>query len=61
MKENQKILEKASYGKLLLSLSLPAVVIMIVMIVYNMADTIFIGRTADPAKIARIKPLRSGL
>lgn len=54
MKENQKVLENGSYGKLLLSLSLPAVVIMIVMIVYNMADTIFIGRTGDPAKIAAL-------
>ena len=54
MNKNQKMLEKASYPKLLLSLSLPAVVIMLVMIVYNMADTFFIGQTGDPGKIAAI-------
>ncbi|GFI66466.1 multidrug export protein MepA [Lachnospiraceae bacterium] len=54
MNKNQEMLEKASYPKLLLSLSLPAVVIMLVMIVYNMADTFFIGQTGDPGKIAAI-------
>lgn len=54
MNKNQEMLEKASYPKLLLNLSLPAVVIMLVMILYNMADTFFIGQTNDPAKIAAI-------
>jgi len=54
MNKNQEMLEKASYPKLLLHLSLPAVVIMLVMIVYNMADTFFIGQTGDPSKIAAI-------
>ena len=54
MNRNQEMLEKASYSKLLLNLSLPAVVIMLVMIVYNMADTFFIGQTGDPGKIAAI-------
>lgn len=54
MNHNQEMLEKASYPKLLLNLSLPAVVIMLVMIIYNMADTFFIGQTNDPSKIAAI-------
>lgn len=54
MNRNQEILEKASYPRLLLNLSLPAVVIMLVMVVYNMADTFFIGQTNDPSKIAAI-------
>ncbi|MCM1026287.1 MAG: MATE family efflux transporter [Roseburia sp.] len=54
MNKNQEMLENASYGKLLLNLSLPAVVIMLVMILYNMADTFFIGQTGDPGKIAAI-------
>ena len=54
MNKNQELLEKASFPKLLLNLSLPAVVIMLVMIVYNMADTYFIGQTGSPAKIAAI-------
>ncbi|MCI9336605.1 MAG: MATE family efflux transporter [Lachnospiraceae bacterium] len=54
MNKNQEMLEKASYPRLLLHLSLPAVVIMLVMIVYNMADTFFIGQTGEPSKIAAI-------
>lgn len=54
MNRNQEMLEKASYPRLLLNLSLPAVVIMLVMVVYNMADTFFIGQTNDPSKIAAI-------
>lgn len=54
MKQNQEMLEKASYPKLLLNLSLPAVVIMLVMLIYNMADTFFIGQSNDPSKIAAI-------
>ena len=54
MNRNQELLEKASYPKLLLNLSLPAVVIMLVMLIYNMADTFFIGQSNDPSKIAAI-------
>lgn len=54
MKRNQKILEDASYGKLILNLSLPTIIIMLVMIIYNMADTFFIGQTGDPNKVAAI-------
>lgn len=54
MNRNQEMLEKASYPKLLLNLSLPAVIIMLVMVLYNMADTFFIGQTNDPSKIAAI-------
>ncbi len=51
---NQSILEHGNYKQLLLKLSLPAVIIMIVMIIYNMADIFFIGQTGDANKIAAI-------
>ncbi len=54
MNRNQEMLEKAPYSQLLLNLSLPAVVIMLVMVIYNMADTFFIGQTNDPSKIAAL-------
>ena len=47
-------LVEGSYKDLILKLSLPAVVIIMVMIVYNMADTFFIGRTGDPNKVATV-------
>lgn len=54
MNKNQEILENASYPKLLINLCVPTVVIMLVMVVYNMADTFFIGQTGDTAKIAAV-------
>lgn len=54
MDKNQKMLAEGSFGELLLRLSLPAVILMIVMVIYNMADTYFIGQTGDPNKISAI-------
>lgn len=48
------MLAEGSYPQLLLKLCLPTVVVILVMIVYNMADTYFIGQTGDPNKIAAI-------
>jgi len=54
MDKNQKMLAEGTFGQLLLRLSLPAVILMIVMVIYNMADTYFIGQTGDPNKISAI-------
>lgn len=54
MKNNQNLLSSEPYRKLLLKLSLPAVVIMLVTVVYNMADTFFIGKLNDPNKITAL-------
>jgi putative MATE family efflux protein len=52
--KSQKMLEEGSFGQLILKLSLPAVLVIIIMIIYNMADTYFIGQTGDPNKISAI-------
>lgn len=54
MSRSEEILKNGSFGKLLINLSLPAVVIIIIMIIYNVADTFFIGQTGEPNKIAAI-------
>ena len=54
MKNNLELLEKGSYGKLLLNLCLPTVVIMIVMVIYNMADTFFVGQIGNPDMLAAV-------
>ena len=54
MQKNQKLLAEGSFPQLLLRLCVPAVVIMLVMVVYNMADTYFIGQTGDPGKVAAL-------
>lgn len=54
MKNSQKVLENGSFVQLLLHLSAPAVVLMLVMVVYNMADTYFIGQMNDPNMLAAV-------
>lgn len=62
--KNQKILAAAPYRTLLLRLCLPSIVVMLVLVVYNMADTFFIGKMGSASKIAAVSlcsPLFSGL
>lgn len=54
MKNNEELLQKAAFPKLILHLCIPTIVIMLVMVLYNMADTYFIGKTNDPYKIAAV-------
>jgi len=52
--KNETLLREGSFPQLLLNLSLPAIVIMVVMVVYNMADVFFIGKLKDPYMIAAV-------
>lgn len=52
MKED--IFEKQSIPKSVFSLSVPTMVGMIVIVLYNMADTFFIGQLNDPNQVAAI-------
>lgn len=54
MEKNQKMLKTGSFLQLVMKMCLPAVVIMLVTVLYNMADTFFIAKTNDPAKIAAV-------
>ena len=54
LKKNEITMEQGSFWELLVKLSLPAVVVILIMIIYNMADTFFIGQTNDPNKISAI-------
>ena len=51
---NERALKEQSVGKLLLSLSLPVILIMIVQVLYNMADVFFLGKTGDPLQVAAV-------
>lgn len=54
MKNSEEILKTAPFKKLLLNLCVPTIVIMLVMVIYNMADIYFIGQTGNPYMIAAI-------
>ena len=54
MNKNETLLREGSFPQLLLNLSIPAIVIMVVMVLYNMADVFFIGKLQDPYMIAAV-------
>lgn len=54
MNRNQEALEKGSFRRLIWNLCVPTVVVMVVLVLYNMADVYFIGQTGDPNQIAAV-------
>ncbi|EOS40046.1 MATE efflux family protein [Lachnospiraceae bacterium M18-1] len=54
MQKNEEMLKEAPFKQLIMNLCIPTIMIMLVMTIYNMADTYFIGQTNDPCKIAAI-------
>lgn len=52
--KNEEMLKEAPFKQLIMNLCIPTIMIMLIMTIYNMADTYFIGRTNDPCKIAAI-------
>ena len=52
--KNEKLLREGSVWQLLLKLSLPVILIMMVTVLYNMADVFFIGRSGDRYQLAAI-------
>ena len=52
MQSNRDVFEKMSVPKALATLAAPTIVSQIITMVYNLADTVFIGSTNDPSKVA---------
>ncbi len=51
---NEEMLRSGNYWTLARKLCLPAILIMLVMVLYHMADVFFIGQTGDPNKVAAV-------
>lgn len=52
--KNEKMMKEAPVWKLLMTMSLPVIVIMIVNVLYNMADVFFMGQTGETMQVAAI-------
>lgn len=52
--KNEKMMREAPAWKLLLTMGLPVIVVMIVNVVYNMADVFFMGQTGETMQVAAI-------
>ena len=52
MENNRELFEKTPVAKALATLAIPTIISQLITMVYNLADTFFIGTTNDPSKIA---------
>lgn len=52
MKDNQTLFESLPVPKAVRTMAVPAIISQLIVLIYNMADTFFIGRTDDPYMVA---------
>ncbi len=54
MKDNTQLFEHAPVSKAVAVMAVPTMISMLVVVIYNMADTFFIGQTGDPMQVAAV-------
>ena len=54
MKTNTDLFEKVPVPKAVATMAVPTMISMLVVVIYNMADTFFIGQTQDPLQVAAV-------
>jgi Na+-driven multidrug efflux pump len=54
MKNNNELFTTMPVGKAIAKLAVPTVISQIIVILYSMADTFFIGQTGDPNQLAAL-------
>ena len=54
MNSNRDLFEKTSVPKAVALMAIPTIVTMLVVVIYNMADTFFIGQTGDAMQVAAV-------
>ena len=54
MNTNKELFEDAPVSKAVALMAIPTMVSMLVVVIYNMADTFFIGQTGDPLQVAAV-------
>lgn len=52
MNDNKKLFEETPISKALANLAIPTIISQLIVMIYNLADTFFIGQTNDPYKVA---------
>lgn len=50
--KKEQLFKSASVGKAVISLAIPTVISQLITVIYNMADTFFIGQLGDPNQVA---------
>lgn len=52
--EKNELFDNAPVAKAVAKMAIPTIISMLVVVIYNMADTFFIGQTGDPMKVAAV-------
>lgn len=54
MNTNKYLFEEAPVSRAVMTMAVPTIISMLVVVIYNMADTFFIGQTGDPMQVAAV-------
>ena len=54
MNTNRELFEEAPVSRAVATMAVPTMISMLVVVIYNMADTFFIGQTGDPLQVAAV-------
>ncbi len=54
MNSRNEMFEKAPIPRAVATMAIPSMITMLVVVIYNMADTFFIGQTGDPVQVAAV-------
>lgn len=54
MNTNKYLFEESPVSKAVATMAIPTMISMLVVVIYNMADTFFIGQTGDPMQVAAV-------
>ena len=54
MNKNKYLFEEAPIAKAVATMAIPTIISMLVVVIYNMADTFFIGQTNDAMQVAAV-------
>ena len=54
MNTNKELFEHAPVPKAVATMAIPTIITMLVVVIYNMADTFFIGQTNDAMQVAAV-------
>lgn len=54
MEQNKILFEKSPVKKAVMQMAIPTIITSLVVVIYNMADTYFVGQTQDPLQVAAV-------
>ena len=54
MEQNIDVFERLSVPRAVIKLAVPAIISMMVIVIYNVADTFFVGQTGDEFQVAAV-------